>query len=101
MDKSLGPTILYLTDSNIHMQCREKVQRKGIQSDAEPFNEYFSLEQQKLSFLCKKSLLTLYKTVLKWHLLLGKWKLALCQECLSLPTQVKGSGKPHRLPGGL
>ena len=41
MDKSLGPTILYLTDSNIHMQCKEKVQRKGIQSDAEPFNEYF------------------------------------------------------------
>ena len=39
MDKSLGPTILYLADSNIHTQFREKVQK----SDAKLFNEYVSL----------------------------------------------------------
>ena len=44
MDRSLGSTILYLADSNIHTQYREKVQRNGIQSDAELFIEFVSLE---------------------------------------------------------
>ena len=41
--KSLSPTILYLAESKTNMQFKAKVQRKGIQSDAELFNESLEL----------------------------------------------------------